>query len=204
MERQDWRQRLGERLSQWMDDPRAYWGLFLASIMETLLIPVPIETILVPWMVARPRRIWRLALVALLGNLAAACIGYGLGAWAMNQFGDQLIQLFGGQAAFDQFDQRFSNNGFLAVLSIAIIPVPFQIAMLVAGSTGYSFLLFLLASLLARSVRYFGLALLVHFVGDRAREIWRRHERVMKIVLAVVVVGYLLYKLVGWWTGSGA
>ncbi|OHV08652.1 YqaA family protein [Kushneria phosphatilytica] len=203
MDWQHWQQRLGQRLSQWMDDPRAYWGLFLASIMETLIVPIPIETILLPWMVARPKKLWRLALVALLGNLTAACIGYALGAWAMNQFGDQLIQLFGGQAAFDQFDQRFSDNGFVAVLSIAIIPIPFQIAMLVAGSTGYSFVLFVLASLLARSVRYFGLALLVRFAGDRAREIWRRHERVMKLVLVVLVAAYLLYKLFGWWTGSG-
>lgn len=197
------KQRISDWMSHWMDHKRALWALFIASMLETLIVPIPIETVLIPWMVLRPERRWWLAAVALSGNLVAAAMGYGLGAWAMGHFGDQLISLFGGQQAFDNFDQRFSNNGFLAVLSIGIIPIPFQIAMLVAGSTGYSFLLFLLAALLARGARYFGLALLVHFFGDRALRLWKRHERTMMVVLVVAVVGYLIYKGVGM-MGGGA
>lgn len=200
---QDQKQRLGDRLAELMDHRRAIWLLFVASILETLIVPIPIETILIPWMVMRPEKRWRLATVALAGNLLAAAIGYGLGAWAMGQFGDQLITLFGGQQAFNDFDQRFSDNGFLAVLSIGVIPIPFQIAMLVAGSTGYAFPLFMLAALLARGARYFGLALLVHFFGDRALRLWKRHERTMTLVLAVAVVAVLIYKGVGM-MGSGA
>ncbi|WP_299258040.1 VTT domain-containing protein [uncultured Kushneria sp.] len=200
---QDQKQRLGDRLTALMDHRRAIWLLFVASILETLIVPIPIETILIPWMVMRPEKRWRLATVALAGNLLAAAIGYGLGAWAMGQFGDQLIALFGGQQAFNDFDQRFSDNGFLAVLSIGVIPIPFQIAMLVAGSTSYAFPLFMLAALLARGARYFGLALLVHFFGDRALRLWKRHERTMMVVLVVAVVGYLIYKGVGM-MGGGA
>lgn len=189
------KQRISDWMSHWMDHKRALWALFIASMLETLVVPIPIETVLIPWMVLRPERRWWLASVALSGNLVAAAIGYGLGAWAMGHFGDQLISLFGGQQAFNDFDQRFSENGFLAVLSIGIIPIPFQIAMLVAGSTGYSFLLFLLAALLARGARYFGLALLVHFFGDKALKLWKRNERTMLVLLVVVALGWLIYKL---------
>ena len=43
--------------------------LFLASMMETLLIPIPIEVILIPWMLCHADRKWRIATVALAGNL---------------------------------------------------------------------------------------------------------------------------------------
>ncbi|ARS52245.1 YqaA family protein [Kushneria konosiri] len=198
------RQRLGDRLVELMDHRRAVWLLFVASILETLIVPVPIETILIPWMVLRPQKRWWLATVALAGNLLAAAIGYGLGIWAMGHFGDQLIALFGGQQAFSAFDQRFRDNGFLAVLSIGVIPIPFQIAMLVAGSTGYSFMLFMLAAMLARGARYFGLALLVHFFGDKALKLWKRHERTMMVLLIVAVAGYLIYKGMGLWSGGGS
>ncbi|MFC0336881.1 membrane protein YqaA, SNARE-associated domain [Kushneria avicenniae] len=198
------KQRLGNRLSRLMDHPSAIWLLFLASMLETLIVPIPIETILIPWMVLRPKKRWWLAAVALGGNLLAAAIGYGLGVWAMGQFGDQLIALFGGQQAFETFDQRFSDNGFLAVLSIGVIPIPFQIAMLVAGSTGYSFFLFMVAAMLARGARYFGLALLVHFFGDRALRLWKRNERTMMVLLVVAVVGYLIYKGIGLLSGGGS
>lgn len=195
-------QRLGDRLAALMDHRRAIWLLLVASILETLIVPIPIETILIPWMVMRPEKRWRLAAVALAGNLLAAAIGYGLGAWAMGQFGDQLIALFGGQQAFNDFDQRFSDNGFLAVLTIGVIPIPFQIAMLVAGSTGYAFPLFMMAAMLARGARYFGLALLVHFFGDKALKLWKRNERTMMLLLAVAVVGYLAYKGINLMSGS--
>ncbi|ART63451.1 YqaA family protein [Kushneria marisflavi] len=198
------KQRLGHRLAALMDHRRAVWLLFVASILETLIVPIPIETILIPWMVLRPQKRWWLASVALAGNLLAAAVGYGLGVWAMGQFNDQLIGLFGGQQAFNAFDQRFSDNGFLAVLSIGVIPIPFQIAMLVAGSTGYSFFLFMLAALLARGARYFGLALLVHFFGDKALKLWKRNERTMMVLLGVAVAGYLIYKGMGLWSGGGS
>ncbi|MCT8467155.1 VTT domain-containing protein [Chromohalobacter canadensis] len=151
--------------------------LFFASVLETLLVPIPIETILIPWMLAQPRRKWRLASVALAGNLAAASIGYALGAWALNTWGTTLIPLFGGQDAYAAFQARMASDGFMAVLAVGIIPIPFQIAMLAAGSSGYPFPFFLLAALLARGARYFGLALLVHVAGDAALSLWRRHAR---------------------------
>ncbi len=151
--------------------------LFFASMMETLIIPIPIELILIPWMISRPDAKWRLATVALAGNLTAALIGYGLGDLAMAQWGDTLISLFGGQQAYSDFETRFDANGFQAVLAVGIVPVPFQIAMLVAGASHYSLPLFMLAALIARGIRYFGLALLVAIAGERATRLWQQHSR---------------------------
>lgn len=166
--------------------------LFLASVLETLIVPIPIETILIPWMLAQPRRKWRLAGVALAGNLCAAAVGYALGAWALQTWGGTLIPLFGGQDAYAAFQARMASDGFMAVLAVGIIPIPFQIAMLAAGSSGYSFLLFMLAALLARSLRYFGLAVLVHLAGDAALSLWQRHARPIGL-LGVAVFGVWAY-----------
>ncbi|MCK0745324.1 YqaA family protein [Chromohalobacter nigrandesensis] len=166
--------------------------LFFASMLETLLVPIPIETILIPWMLAQPHRKWRLAGVALAGNLTAAAIGYALGAWALNTWGTTLIPWFGGQDAYAAFQARMASDGFMAVLAVGIIPIPFQIAMLAAGSSGYPFPMFLLASLFARGVRYFGLALLVHLAGDAALSLWRRHARPIG-VLGIVLFGSWLW-----------
>lgn len=60
----------------WLDrldrSRHALWLLFVASMMETLLVPIPIETILIPWMLCYPYRKWTIASVALGGNLTAA------------------------------------------------------------------------------------------------------------------------------------
>lgn len=166
--------------------------LFLASMMETLLIPIPIEVILIPWMLCHPHRKWRIAAVALAGNLFAATLGYYLGVFAMDQWGDSLVGFFGGQEAYDAFNQQFHEEGFKAILAIGIVPIPFQIAMLVAGASGYSIGLFLAAAGIARGLRYFGLALLIKIAGKRALELWNRHAK------PIGVVGLLLFAVWVW------
>ncbi|WP_227367492.1 YqaA family protein [Halomonas sp. M20] len=183
----------------WLDrlarSNHAYWLLFLASMLETLLIPIPIEIIIIPWMLSHPDKKWRIAAVALAGNLAAATVGFWLGSLAMEQWGDALISFFGGQQVYDSFQARFEKQGFLAILAIGITPVPFQIAMLVAGASNYPFLLFLAAACMARGVRYFGLALLVRIFGDAATRIWKKHSRKVGVLLLVLLVAWLGWQL---------
>lgn len=169
--------------------------LFAASMMETLLVPIPIEVILIPWMLCHPHRKWVIAGVALAGNLTAAAIGYGLGVFAMEQWGDTLITFFGSQEAYQEFQASLKQDGFMAVLSIGIVPIPFQIAMLTAGASGYSFLLFMLAAMLGRGVRYFGLALLVAWVGDKALDLWRRHSKPLGMLGVALFVAWVWYEV---------
>ncbi|WP_111415565.1 YqaA family protein [Billgrantia lactosivorans] len=186
-------------ITAWLErlncSPHALWLLFGASMLETLLVPIPIEVILIPWMLCHPERKWTIAGVALAGNLAAASLGYLLGASVMEQWGDQLIALFGSQEAFDAFRSRLQEDGFLAVAAIGIVPIPFQIAMLAAGTSGYPYPLFLLAAMLARGVRYFGLALLVALAGDAALSLWQRHSRPVGIVLLALFGLWVWYEV---------
>ena len=167
--------------------------LFLLSMLETLLIPIPIETILIPWMLGQKQRRWLIATVALAGNVTAAAIGFWLGVLAMDQFGESLIQLFGGPEVYDSFTRQIQQDGFSAILAIGISPAPFQSAMLAAGAAGYSFLLFLLAVALSRAVRYYGLVLLVNIAGDAALKLWRRYSRQLGAVLLVLAVAWLWF-----------
>ncbi|WP_213999207.1 hypothetical protein [Arsukibacterium sp.] len=168
--------------------------LFMLSMAETLIIPIPIEAILIPWMLSQARRRWTIATVALAGNLTAAALGYWLGVLAMEQWGDTLISFFGGAEAYDSFSSEIEDNGFKAILAVGITPTPLQIAMLAAGATGYSFLLFLLAVGISRSTRYYGLALLVHFAGDKALQLWQRYSKQIGAVLLLLVIGWLWFQ----------
>ena len=78
--------------------------------------------------------------------------------------------------------------GFWFIISVGVIPIPFQIAMLAAGATSYSFFLFMLASALSRAVRYYGLGMLVLIAGNHAQAIFERHKLSAAIVLTAVVL----------------
>lgn len=160
----------------------------LLSAMETTILPIPIELVMVPYMLERPRQLWWIATVTLIGCIAGALIGYAVGYFVFDSLGTWLLEWFNAQNAYASFKQTFNDNGFLAILTIGVTPVPFQIALLAAGMSGYALPLFLVAVTLARGIRYFGLALLVWLAGDRAISLWQRH-RLTASALALLLIG---------------
>ena len=155
---------------------RGMAGLFTASVAETTVVPVPMEAVIVPMMLADRRRIWRIAAVTLAGCLAGALVGYAVGYLVFESVGLWLLDRFGWAADFTEFQAVFATHGFWAIVLVGVTPIPFQIAMLAAGFSHYPLVLFLLACALARGVRYFGLALLVTLFGDRLRR-WLGRRR---------------------------
>ena len=191
---------LPPRVQRWMDrlgnSRRALWTLFVASVAETLLVPIPIELILIPYMLANKARIWLTAAVVLAGNIAAAIFGYALAFFAFSTFAPGLIESMGWAESFGEFERLFAQHGFWAIVAIGVIPIPFQIAMLVAGAAKYPIVLFVAAALVARGVRYFGLGALVYFLGEATMGFIERHKKTAafgSLAIALVVLGWF------WW-----
>lgn len=183
-----WRRRLTE--SRW---PMV--TMFWASFAETIIVPIPIEVVLIPFMLARRHQVWWVATVVTAGCLLGAIVGYGVGFFFFEQIGRWLLDSMGWSDAFDRFQTLFQDHGFFAILAIGVIPIPFQVAMLAAGMAKYPFLLFLLAAVIARGIRYYGLALLVLTFGDRAIAMWREHAgRAALVAGAVVIVLVIVIK----------
>ncbi|MDO6442805.1 MULTISPECIES: YqaA family protein [unclassified Marinobacter] len=166
----------------------AFWGLGLASFLESILIPIPLEALLIPLMQARRSQIFILSTIALLGCLVGASVGYFVGYFVFDAIGQQLVEMVSTPEQFESVRGRMEEDGFWFILSVGVIPVPFQIAMLAAGATSYSFFLFMLASALSRALRYYGLGLLVLIAGNRAQAIFERHKVSAAIVITVMVL----------------
>lgn len=159
----------------------------IASFLETIIVPIPIEVVMIPYMLARRDLLWRIAAVTTFACLLAAAFGYGLGYFFYDSVGQSLIDLMGWQDDYAVFQDWFDAQGFWAILAIGVAPIPFQIAMLVAGVAGYPLVLFIIAAGIARGIRYFGLALLVRAFGGRALDLWQRHRLTASILLLALV-----------------
>jgi membrane protein YqaA with SNARE-associated domain len=167
------------RTSHWVrklnDSRHPLWIIGVLSFLETIIIPVPIEVILIPMMAANRSRIWLIATITFGGCLAAAILGYGVGMVLYESVGRWFLEAMSYQDAYESFKSFFDEQGFIATLLVGIVPIPFQIAMITAGLAGYPFYLFVIAAAVARGVRYYGLAWLVARFGHRARQLWQRH-----------------------------
>lgn len=168
------------------------WFLAVVSFMETIIVPIPIEVVLIPLMATNRDRIWRLAAATTLGCLAAAVVGYGVGMALYQSVGTWFIETMGMESGYQSFQAFFDQYGFVAILALGIVPVPFQIAMITAGVSGYPIYLFVLAALIARGIRYYGLAWLILRFGKRAEDLWRRHAVTASLSAATILIAISL------------
>ncbi|AGP79723.1 DedA family protein [Alteromonas mediterranea MED64] len=178
-----------------IDSKHMLKGITLASFLESTIVPIPLEAVMVPLMQARRESLWKIAFMATVGCVIGAVFGYALGYYLFDMVGEWLINTFFNQDQFDNVKQQMQNQGFWFVMTLGIAPIPFQVAMLAAGATKFSLPLFLLATVIARAIRYFGLAIVVYYAGDKAEQLIKRYK--MKAVVAITLAVIFL-----WWLSN--
>ncbi|GFD78874.1 hypothetical protein KUL118_17360 [Tenacibaculum sp. KUL118] len=190
---------LGKKVKQktkkLVDSKHMLKGITLASFLESTIVPVPLEAVMVPLMQARRESLWKIALMATIGCIIGAIFGYALGYYLFDIIGQWLIDTFFSQNQFESVKQQMQSQGFWFVMTLGIAPIPFQVAMLAAGATQFSLPLFLFATIIARAIRYFGLAIVVYYAGDKAEQLIKRYK--LKAVIVITLVVLLL-----WWLSN--
>jgi membrane protein YqaA with SNARE-associated domain len=184
-----------DKTKKLIDSKHMLKGITLASFLESTIVPIPLEAVMVPLMQARRESLWKIALMATIGCVIGAIFGYALGYYLFDMIGQWLIDTFFSQDQFENVKQNMQSQGFWFVMTLGIAPIPFQVAMLAAGATKFSLPLFLLATVIARAIRYFGLAIVVYYAGDKAEQLIKRYK--MKAVIVITLVVLLL-----WWLSN--
>ena len=180
--------KIKKKTRQFIDSKHMLLGITIASFLESTIVPIPLEAVLIPLMQARREKLWLIALMATLGCIIGALFGYALGYYLFDVVGDWIIGTFSNPEQFDAIKQKMHDQGFWFVITLGIVPIPFQIAMLAAGATKYSLTLFLIAATIARSIRYFGLAVIVYYTGDKAERMIRKHKSNAMIFVTVIAL----------------
>ena len=188
---------LQERARRWIHSKHMVPATAVVSFLESTVLPIPLEVLLVPLMQARRDKLWLLAAAALGGCVLGAVCGYWIGYGLMETVGMQVVEWMGQEEAFEEIQAGFNENGFVYVLGISLAPVPFQVAMLAAGAASFSLWQFVLATLLSRAIRYFGLAVVVWWLGDRAEAFVKEHRKPVAIGLLVAVAAVFAWKIWG-------
>ncbi len=170
---------------------RSRRGLAALSFAESTVVPIPLETIVVPLMVGHPRRALKIALAIWLGCLAGATFFYGIGLLLADPVVHPVLRAVGLEDDFKKIADDLSGNGFFwTIFLVSFSPVPMQLATLGAGTVGGNPLVFLAAIALSRGLRYFGLAFLAQVVGTRIAH--------LKIPKGWLVLSITVLLLAGW------
>ena len=190
-------QRLYQRVLALSASPRAPLWLAVVSFAESSFFPIPPDALLIPMALARPDRAWRLAAICTAASVLGGILGYFIGYALFDVLATPLLHAYHYEAAFERFKQSYAEWGVWIILLKGLTPIPYKIVTIASGAASFSFPIFLAASILTRGARFFLVATLLHFYGERVRDfIERRLTLVTSLVALGIVLGFVVLRYI--------
>jgi membrane protein YqaA with SNARE-associated domain len=174
---------------------RAPWALAVVSFAESSFFPIPPDVMLIPMILSDRQKAWWYATIATVTSVLGGLLGYAIGYFAFEAVGKPILAFYGKEHALDSFIQFVHEYGVPAIIIKGATPIPFKVVTIAAGVAHMDLLAFIVASIVARSMRFYLVAALLYFFGQPIREfIEKRLTLVTTVSVVVLVSGFVAVK----------
>jgi membrane protein YqaA with SNARE-associated domain len=157
---------LYEMTLKWAEHKHAPWFLGGMSFAESSFFPIPVDIMLAPMALQRPRRWAVFALIASVASVLGGLFGYMLGLvfWDVIQ---PYFAAWGWMPVYTSVAERINSEGVWILFIASFTPIPYKVATIAAGTLNMALLPFIFISLVGRSARFFLVAGLVAWAGPK-------------------------------------
>ena len=174
--------KLRARVAAMANTPHALVALAVVAFIDGSVFPIPPFALLIPMVMAHPKRAPFYALVGTVASLLGGLAGYALGHAIANGLTsflaiDPSLPLHFSIRSWHvdtTLRDVLTQNCWILAIACSIMPTPYKIVAIGSGLVGVALPMFVLASVLGRTARFFGIGLAFAFFGDRAAKYLRR------------------------------
>ena len=201
-----WLRNLYDWVLKWSNSKYGPLMLGLMSFAEASFFPIPPDVLLIPLALGLRAKALRLAFICSLGSILGAIFGYVIGSYlwweGVNQF-SWLARLFFDvipgftPEIFYSIQAKYEIWNFWIVFTAGFTPIPFKVITISAGAFEINFILFVIASTLSRSARFFLLSALIWKFGEPMRVFIDKYFNLLAIIFMILLIGsFVLIKYV--------
>ena len=167
----------------------ALLALALISLIESSIFPIPPDILLIPIILAMRERAWFAAGICTVASVIGGILGYGIGFFMYEQIGKPVLEFYHYIGRFSEFQATYNRWGAWSVFFAGITPFPYKVITILSGATGLNMSVFIVASILARGLRFFIIAALLWKYGAPIREFIERYLGLLFILFVVLLLG---------------
>jgi len=166
--------------------------LGVVSFVESSFFPIPPDVMIIPMVIAKKKNYLKIFLIASIFSVLGGIFGYMIGAifldTAMN-----IIEFYGYEKKVVSIKNNLSHGeGFFAWLSILFLagftPLPYKAFTIASGLIGFNILVFMIVSLISRSLRFFLISYLSYKFGDLFSEFMEKHGSKWFTILGLLII----------------
>ena len=175
--------------------------LSFISFIESFIFPIPPDLLIIPMTIAKMNDWFKIALIATIGSVLGACVGYIIGYIFFNEVGVPIFELYGVDNASFLKEKVTQGGGIIAwgsFLAItAFTPLPFKLITITSGFVHFSLFYFVIICFLARGSRFFLITILIGKFGPKIKHLLEKKLFKISIIFTILIIGiaFILYFL---------
>ena len=166
--------------------------LGLVSFVESSFFPIPPDAMIIPMVIAKKNEYLKIFLIASIFSVMGGIFGYLIG-YLFFDLAMYVIEFYGYQDKVENLKLSMSQgSGFLTWLSILFLagftPLPYKAFTISSGLIGFNLPVFIIVSLISRSLRFFIVAYLSYKFGELFTEYMEKHGSKWFTIIGIIIV----------------
>ena len=166
--------------------------LGLVSFIESSFFPIPPDAMIIPMVIAKKKEYLKIFLIASIFSVLGGIFGYLIGYFFLD-LAMHVIEFYGYQDKVENLKLSMSSGtGFFAWLSILFLagftPLPYKAFTISSGLIAFNLPVFIIVSLISRSLRFFIVAFLSYKFGELFTEYMDKYGSKWFTIIGIIIV----------------
>lgn len=182
-----------KRLYAWLmrlaASEQALPALAAVAFIESSVFPIPPDVLLIPMILAAPRRAWLFAAVATAASVAGGFLGYAIGYFTFSTIGQPILAFYHVMPQYEALKASFAQWGAWIIILKGMTPIPYKLITIASGAFQFNLAAFAVASLISRSLRFFLVAALLRWFGEPIRLFIERRLTLVTSAFVIILIG---------------
>ncbi len=185
-------QRLYKKCLNLAGHKNSNYYLGLVSFIESSFFPIPPDVMIIPMVIAKKKEFIKIFLIASVFSVLGGILGYLIG-YLFLDLAMYVIEFYNYEDKVENLKSSMSKgSGFLAWLSILFLagftPLPYKAFTISSGLIAFNLPIFIIVSLVSRSLRFFIVAFLSYKFGELFTEYMNKHGSKWFTVIGILIV----------------
>ncbi|MGK9477555.1 YqaA family protein [Melioribacter sp. OK-6-Me] len=190
--------RLYDWVLHWSETRYGAAALFVLAFAEASFFPIPPDALLIALVLGSREKAFRFALICTVASVFGAAAGFGLGHYlwwdSPENFSSLANFFFANVPGFTKelfFNVRnlYNEWNFWIIFTAGFTPIPYKVFTISGGAFDINFLLFIVASVVGRGLRFFLVAGLIWKFGEQIRTFIDKYFNILAILFTVLLIG---------------
>ena len=170
------------------DNKKSLNFLAIFSFLESIIIPIPPDVFLIPITLTKRYKWFYLGIFTTFFSILGGILGYVIGMYFWDLIGMKIVNFYDAHHHIDYIKNLFKKYGWVVILIAGFSPIPYKIFTVSSGMMGYSFIVFLLCSLISRGLRFISLTFLVNKYGEKSIKLAEKHFLKFTIIFSFMII----------------